>query len=87
MTKKDDKGQINLIKEEEFKKDNIPTQMIEFDISLNTTSAKKSNGKVEVKTVVNLGREHSHNNENLSRVKFSVPITLPVTILNKSINK
>ncbi|NLY64949.1 MAG: nucleotidyltransferase domain-containing protein [Alcaligenaceae bacterium] len=48
-----------------------------------TVLANKIGGGVEAKTVLNMASEHSHNNENLSRAKFCVPITLPCTILEK----
>lgn len=77
-----------MVKEEDAKKGNFPTQLIEFDISLNTVLANKVGGGVEVKAVLNMASEHSHNNENLSRAKFCVPITLPCTILkNEPVTK
>lgn len=85
--RENNKGWVNVIKEEDKEKNDFPTQTIEFDISLSTSLAKKIDGSVEIKTMLHIGNEHSHNNENLSRVKFSVPITLPVTVLSKSSDK
>lgn len=85
LEKEGNRGWINLVKESDAKNYNYPTQTIEFDVSFNTIITNKIGGGIEAKTVLNLSGENSKGNESLTRAKFSVPITLPCTILKENI--
>lgn len=54
--------------------------MLEFDISLRSLRERRGKGQVSI-SVVDASFDASNANENLSRVKFRIPITFPYTIL------
>jgi len=64
----------------------IPIQIVEFDVAVVAESSKSGSGKGGVSvTVFNTGVEGStsRTDSQASRVKFSVPIAVPVTWIEK----
>ena len=74
---------INLVKKANVEDGNIPKQMLEFELSLRSVREVNAQGKVNTRVVV-ASASSLNTNENLNRVKFSIPITFPYTILEKN---
>jgi hypothetical protein len=55
-------------------------QNIEFDLALTTSSSTEGGGKGGVRIFgadINAAASHARNHEQISRVKFSIPVSLP----------